>query len=289
MNMINNIQKTILHLTFLFAISLFPSGAAGFSYEYFSDTFFTSIHVLRVDPREHAIVPVRAGGEEIKRETVTSLAKQHGAVAALNGGFWKLNGDPAGILKINGKWLGTPVKPRGAIGWSKNGQFVVIDRVMTNIDLKDFSEDNKIEVIPVSLPPNTSREQWDQVEHIVGGTPLLIHGCHLIEDYHPELTIESFLTKKHPRTAVGLKSTGEWVFVVVDGRFNGVFGGMTIRALAEFMLDLGCVVALNLDGGGSSTMVINGKVINEPCGEIFEDGKYVEAVSDAILILETTH
>ena len=50
------------------------------------------------------------------------------------------------------------------------------------------------------------------------------------------------------------------------------------------MLDLGCIEALNLDGGGSSTMVVEGKVINEPSGKIEEDGKWVEAVSDAILI-----
>ena len=50
------------------------------------------------------------------------------------------------------------------------------------------------------------------------------------------------------------------------------------------MLDLGCIEALNLDGGGSSTMVIEGSVVNEPHGKILENGKYVGAVSDAILI-----
>ena len=59
---------------------------------------------------------------------------------------------------------------------------------------------------------------------------------------------------------------------------------MTIKELAEFMLELGCIEALNLDGGGSSTMVLDEIVINEPCGKIQENGKQVEAVSDAILI-----
>lgn len=53
------------------------------------------------------------------------------------------------------------------------------------------------------------------------------------------------------------------------------------------MLNLGCIEALNLDGGGSSTMVVEGIVINDPCGELKEDGKQVEAVSDAILIFPT--
>lgn len=50
------------------------------------------------------------------------------------------------------------------------------------------------------------------------------------------------------------------------------------------MFALGCMNALNLDGGGSSTMVVKGGVINQSCGDIQEDGKQVEAVSDAILI-----
>jgi exopolysaccharide biosynthesis protein len=71
---------------------------------------------------------------------------------------------------------------------------------------------------------------------------------------------------------------------VVDCGFTGLFAGMTIKDLAYLMVNLGCTKALNLDGGGSSTMLIEGSVVNQPHGKILEDGKYVEAVSDAILI-----
>ena len=57
-----------------------------------------------------------------------------------------------------------------------------------------------------------------------------------------------------------------------------------IKEISYLMLDQGCTKALNLDGGGSSTMLIEGSVVNQPHGKILEDGKYVEAVSDAILI-----
>ena len=165
-----------------------------------------------------------------------------------------------------------------------NGQQVLIDQVLTNYSLKECEDPSKIEVIPVSNPPHTSLEDWKGIEHIVGGTPVLVTGSSLIEDYTSEQTLESFLIHKHPRTAVGIRENGEWVFVVVDGRFNGFLGGMTIAEMANLMLELRCVEALNLDGGGSSTMVIEGTAINEPCGEIQEEGKLVEAVSDAILI-----
>lgn len=268
-------------------ITCIPFDANGISYECISNGRFTSIHILVVDPKEHAIIPVKASGDEIERETVMTLAKRYGAVAAVNGGFWKLNGSPAGILKINHHWHGTPTKPRGAIGWSNNNPKVLIDKILTNYQLSDCPNEGEIEVIPMSVPPTTTPEEWKELEHIVGGTPVVVSRGNIIEDYSSEQTLTSFLVKRHPRTAVGIRDTGEWVFVVVDGRFCGFLGGMTMKELAELMLELGCVEALNLDGGGSSTMVIDGIVINESCGKIQEFGKQVEAVSDAILIFPT--
>lgn len=107
----------------------------------------------------------------------------------------------------------------------------------------------------------------------MGGAPVLVQNGNLIGDFTPVQTLESFLVKKHPRTAVGIRSNGDWVFVVVDGRFFGIIGGMTMKELAQLMLDLGCVDALNLDGGGSSTMVIEGQVVNDPSGKVREKGK----------------
>ncbi len=268
----------------LLLICCIPSDVNGLSYDYISDGYFTSIHILTVDPKEHVIMPAKASGDDVARETVTALANSYGAVAAVNGGFWKLSGEPAGILKINHHWYGTPTKPRGAIGWSSNRQQVLIDKLLTNHRLHDTEDDSEIEVIPVSTPPYTTSEEWEELEHIVGGTPVLVNNGNIVEDFTSEQTFESFLVNRHPRTAVGIKKNGEWVFVVVDGHFDKLFDGMTVKELAELMLELGCVEALNLDGGGSSTMVLEGTVINEPGGKIQEDDKYVEAVSDAILI-----
>ncbi len=144
--------------------------------------------------------------------------------------------------------------------------------------------ESQIEVVPVSNPPYTLAEEWKELEYIVGGSPVLIHDSNMLEDFSLEQTLESFLINKYPRTAVGIKDNGDWVFAVVDGCFYGLCGGMTIKELAQFMLGLGCVHALNLDGGGSSTMIIKGKVVNEPQGKFKENTKQVEAVSDAILI-----
>jgi len=76
---------------------------------------------------------------------------------------------------------------------------------------------------------------------------------------------------RHPRTALGRTKDGRLVMVVVDGRYKDRRSvGMTLAELAQLMGDLGCVDALNLDGGGSSTLVISGELINRPEGGTFE-------------------
>ena len=69
--------------------------------------------------------------------------------------------------------------------------------------------------------------------------------------------------KNNPRTAIGKLAENHYVFVVSDGRTNKSTG-LTLYELANFMKELGCTEAYNLDGGGSSTMYFNGNVINNP-------------------------
>ncbi|MDN4481955.1 phosphodiester glycosidase family protein [Demequina lignilytica] len=74
-----------------------------------------------------------------------------------------------------------------------------------------------------------------------------------------------------PRTAIGMISANHYVFVVVDGRSDSS-AGVTLTELAEIMADLGATEAYNLDGGGSSTMVSDGQVVNWPGGSGNERG-----------------
>lgn len=74
------------------------------------------------------------------------------------------------------------------------------------------------------------------------------------------------ITDRHPRTAIGILPDGKWLFVVADGRQPGYSAGASLSELAHFMLQKGCVEALNMGGGGCSTLVIAGAIINSPCG-----------------------
>jgi exopolysaccharide biosynthesis protein len=89
----------------------------------------------------------------------------------------------------------------------------------------------------------------------------------------------SSFCRANPRTGLGVTATGRILLVVVDGRQSRWSVGATMYRFAAIMKDLGAVEAVNLDGGGSSTMVVRGKVVNRP-----SDG-FQRKVSNAAVIL----
>lgn len=77
---------------------------------------------------------------------------------------------------------------------------------------------------------------------------------------------------EQPRTAVGMIAANHVLWIVVDGRSTGYSRGMTMPELAQVFVDRGAQVAYNLDGGGSSAMVFNGALVNNPLGKGKERG-----------------
>ena len=94
----------------------------------------------------------------------------------------------------------------------------------------------------------------------VGGTPVLVReGRAWVQDDGT-----GFVSGRHPRTVAGWDAAGNVLLVTVDGRQPAHSVGMTLPELADFLVGIGAVEALNLDGGGSTTMVIAGRVVNLP-------------------------
>jgi hypothetical protein len=83
----------------------------------------------------------------------------------------------------------------------------------------------------------------------------------------------------NPRTGIGMIAPNHYLFVVVDGRKEGYSAGMTLEQFAQLFEELGAAEAYNLDGGGSSTMYFQGRVVNNPLGKETERG-----VSDILYI-----
>jgi hypothetical protein len=123
---------------------------------------------------------------------------------------------------------------------------------------------------------------WRLVEAI-GGLPRIIRDGKISVESRLEGGSESFTNTRHPRSAIGFNAdTSRFFFVTVDGRQPGYSEGMTLFELAEFMRELGCSQALNLDGGGSTTMVVRGNVVNRP-----SDAAGERAVANALLLVCT--
>ena len=98
----------------------------------------------------------------------------------------------------------------------------------------------------------------------VGGGPRLVRDGRISVESGREDFKADHSQRRHPRTAAGVKPDGRVVLVTVDGR-QACSVGMTLDELARLMLDLGCRDAVNLDGGGSTTMWVRGEVVNSPC------------------------
>ncbi|MDQ3986019.1 MAG: phosphodiester glycosidase family protein [Actinomycetota bacterium] len=99
---------------------------------------------------------------------------------------------------------------------------------------------------------------WPGVMDVVAGSPILMQeGLVVVEQ------CDGYVCQRHPRTGVGATAAGKILLVTVDGRQSDS-AGMTVVEFARFFRWLGADRALNLDGGGSTTMVLEGEVINDP-------------------------
>jgi hypothetical protein len=99
-----------------------------------------------------------------------------------------------------------------------------------------------------------------KVQTAVGGGPVLLQDGKISIANNEELKFAGkAINDKHPRTAMGYTANGELIVMVVEGRFPGKAEGLTLTQTALLLQQIGCVEALNLDGGGSSCMLINGK------------------------------
>ncbi len=140
----------------------------------------------------------------------------------------------------------------------------------------DFSEGDRVRI------DTECAEIWDRIVTAVGGGDLILSAGQM-----PEGIIDEDHEKNvNPRTAVGLKPDGNVIFFAVDGRSTDS-RGLKIEALSALMAELGCTYAMNLDGGGSTTVMVKpagdaeAVYINTP-----SDGSY-RSVSNGILFLST--
>jgi exopolysaccharide biosynthesis protein len=116
------------------------------------------------------------------------------------------------------------------------------------------------------------RVRLDRDDSIVSAAPTLIHNGRISIDAATEGVLDpsdlsfgyAWANARQPRTMAGVDAEGRLILATVDGRQTGGSEGFTIQEAATFMRSLGAVNALNLDGGGSTAMAVNGVLVNKP-------------------------
>jgi Phosphodiester glycosidase len=106
--------------------------------------------------------------------------------------------------------------------------------------------------------------KWWKMKTAMGGGPMLVQEGVIYITYKEEQMFLNGEQDKHPRTAMGYTDRKRLIILMVQGRFPGIAEGATLQEEAKILVDLGCVEALNLDGGGSSCMLVNGKETIKP-------------------------
>lgn len=208
---------------------------------------------LEVDPREGARLALACPGGFAGTR---AIGRAGGGVAAVNGGFFDRRGRGVGVLRIAGEAFGTRHADRtsGVVIDADGRARIATDRSAT----------------------------FDGVRDVMTAGPLLV------DDGAVVAHAGRWSKARHPRTAVGRRADGVVVFVTIDGR-TPASRGVSLANLAAFMRDLGCVRALNLDGGGSTTMWVRGEpadgIVNHPCDNRRHDHAGERKVPNAIVVL----
>ncbi len=189
-------------------------------------------------------------GENIT-ETTSAIAVNNSAIFAINGDYYGFR--DTGIIIRNG----VAYRDKGAregLAFYKDGSVKAYDETSTDADT--LVSEGVWQTVSFGPTVVKNSKQVDGIDDVEVDTNF---GNHSIQG-------------QQPRTAIGIIDDNHYVFVVVDGRSEGYSVGVTMPELAQIMLDLGCKTAYNIDGGGSSTMYFNGKLVNNPLGRNQERG-----------------
>lgn len=205
-----------------------------------------TISLIEIDPREGMKLGI-AISETMKK--TSEIALEHNAVAAINGSYFDMKrGNSVCFLKVGRQVVDT----------------TTLAEFQQRVNGAVYERKGKMKLM-----------RWNrQIEKKYKGRvgTILASGPFLLEDGKVcdwASCGTDFIQTKHPRSAVCITKDGKILFVTVDGRFPEHAGGVNIPELAHLLRILGGKDALNLDGGGSTTLWLSGApdagVVNYPC------------------------
>jgi hypothetical protein len=235
--------------------------------ERLADGAQTTIYVATYPRRTRVRVVARDRPEPLHR-----WARQAGIAEGLSGGFYVPGGTPLGELHSDGNVHMTV--PFDAPWDACRSCVSVID--------------GRVEIVPRGVLPGCARGD------LLQAGPLLVANGHPLVGVPRGRDPQGFSAGavqfdcditdgRHPRAAIGV-SDRDLYLVTCDGRRTGVDAGLTLDELAAFMLALGCRDAMNLDGGGSTTHVHRGHLLNRPYSEQDQPAPASRPIVSAIVV-----
>jgi uncharacterized protein YigE (DUF2233 family) len=197
--------------------------------------------VLQAEARE-------TGGQGHERVSSMVGRSEDRILVAVNADFFTVEGTTVGLEVVDGRVVSA--QPRPTFAWRPGGEPWIGVAGVTSDSMR--------------LGWSVDLASGDGVTEALGGFPDLIDRGARVGDLEVSAR-PSFAEARHPRTGVGYDSEdGQLWIVVVDGRQLPYSAGMTLPELAALFGALGTDEALNLDGGGSSVMVVGGTPVNRP-------------------------
>jgi phosphodiester glycosidase len=325
-----------------------------------------SLWLVRLDPAQVDIRSALANDEIVGTEAVAEIATRHAALVAINAGFFAPNGDPAGVLKIDGEVVSDTKRARGAVGIVpgprgvgllfgrlrlsviaaitggdgattriridgvdttrvRGGLMLYTPSYHANTDTAPAGTEWRLEGAPTTITSQVSGqgstpipaggyvlsyggvtpppilaaltvgarvrfdtryeavdgppEPWTTARDIVGGAGLLARKSAYLTEWTAEKLTAGFPETRHPRTAIGADRDGRVWLLAVDGRQPQLSSGMNFAEMQALARRLNLTDFLNLDGGGSTTLWVQGTILNSP-----SDVTGPRKVSDALLV-----
>jgi len=323
------------------------------------------VHLLEADPESIRVRVAHARDASFGLERTGELAHRHGALAAVNGGFYRvagaLAGEATGSLVISGQLHSEPDRGRGSVGFVEengrtraifgrptwcatatlaSGDQIALDGIDRHREAGEailytpefhrstLTGPGGVEAVAVagrivevrrglggaripergfvlSLGPERIEEDgielragepvtlelrleprrgdpgggWERAHSIVSAGPLLLAGGTAVGRPELESISRVFGLARHPRTAAAARADGTLLLVAVEGRRPESSVGMSLPELTALLAALGAVDGVNLDGGGSTAMVVGGELVTRP-----SDQEGERANGDALLL-----
>ena len=209
---------------------------------------------------------------EPHRTKTSEMARKHGAVAAINGSFFDMDQHfPVCYLRIDSVELGENTSGKDTV----NRKYYQYGTLCLHGD-------------SILILKTGSARRWEETlpyPDIMTAGPLLIWH----DTLQPMRNDRTFVTNRHNRTAVGIREDGTVLFIVADGRAKEA-AGLSLPELQQILRWLGCRDALNLDGGGSTTLFLNigdyQGVANCPSDNGRFDHEGERGVSNAVMVIK---